>query len=463
MNASRRYLPLSLMLLLATSVSSANAGSFLDPYSHIKAPAGTAPKKKFLQQQKEPAIVPQADEVATPTTYVTMPMGHLADENAAEKKPSGLLGRTIAPFKAASNSVAKSGKFLANGAKASGEMAKKSGTLIGGGFKSDDKTKNSDHTKIAVKPKAEKKEDSKTKNHSASRVASVDDWYTREAQKTVAHKDDGSRARDLVKDPAKHTGQQTAFLERKSSKKLAISSKLNPFNKFKKAGNNDKSATEIRPTSGFADGASNPDPEVLAELEREKAAKLAAKELKEGGGNENFTPIVNEPVKKNEQLASKTKNSAKPETKSKKSKFGLNVNIAKFKPGMPSFGKGKKEKANTAIAAAPKKGVAEQDKSELDKLTAVEPVAKIDPAGEDLAPEATQPMAFTTGDKAIDAATPKGAVAEKKNKSETAIAKTPGKKGKLGGIGIANFSKFNFMNKKKQPQTATKADAPKQL
>lgn len=473
MNASRRYLPLSLMLLLATSVGSANAGSFLDPYSHIKAPAGTAPKKKFLQQDKEPAIVPRADEVTETKTYVMAPLGEVAEEGAPKNNAGhgGLLSKTMAPFKKAGSSVAKSGSVIANGAKASAGMAKKSGSMIG--FKGDknkiakepNQPKEATNPKIAAKPKVDNAEKIDNKKKSPSHVASVDDWYTRETEKAIAHKDDGSLARKLVKqDPSSNTGKQTAFLERKGGKKLAISSKLNPFNKFGKK-SSDKDANnqiDIRPASGFVDGAANPDEEVLAELEREKAAKLAAKELKEGS-KESFTPIVNtpEPAKK-QQIAS----NSKPEKEKKKSKFGLNVNIAKLKPGMPSmpsFGKGKKkQQPNTSIAAAPKKEI---KKSELDKLTEVEPIAKIDPAGEeDIAPAGGTPsMAFRTGDKAIDAATPKGPVAAKQEKNETVVAKKPAKKGKFGmGMSMANLSKFNFMNKKKQPaapQSATKSDA----
>lgn len=463
MNASRRYLPLSLMLLLAASVGSANAGSYLDPYSHIKAPPGTAPKKKFLQQEKESNVIPQADEVNAGKTYVMAPLGEVAEDGSKKDNAGGggFFGKTLGGIKGVGSGVAKSGSILAKGAKASGGMAKKSGTMIG--FKDKNKdSKEAPKTQIASKPKVEEDKTDK-KKQSPSRVASVDDWYSREAEKAISHKDDGALARKIVKqDPSNASGKQTAFLERKGGNKVKISSKLNPFNKFAKKGKDKdpNSQVDIRPASGFADGAANPDEEVLAELEREKKAKLAAKELKEGS-NEPFTPIVNtpEPTKK-EQIASKN---GKTESPKKKSKFGLNVNIAKLKPGMPSmpsFGKGKKKQEPTAVAAAPKKEI---KKSELDKLTEVEPIAKIDPAGEDDIAPANETTAFTTGDKAIDAAAPKGQSAKK---VETAVAKNPAKKSKFGGMKMASFPKFNFMNKKKQPapsQTATKSDAPKQL
>ncbi len=463
MNASRRYLPLSLMLLLAASVGSANAGSYLDPYSHIKAPAGNAPKKKFLQQEKESNVIPQADEANAGKTYVMAPLGEVAEDGAKKDNGGGggFFGKTIGGIKGVGSGVAKSGSILAKGAKASGGMAKKSGTMIGLKDKNKD-SKEEPRTQIASKPNKVEEVKTDKKKQSPSRVASVDDWYTREAEKAISHKDDGTLARKLVKqDPSNAAGKQTAFLERKGGNKVKISSKLNPFNKFSKKGKDKdpSSQIDIRPASGFADGAANPDEEVLAELEREKKAKQAARELKEGS-SEPFTPIVNTPESaKKEQLASKN---GKTESPKKKSKFGLNVNIAKLKPGMPSmpsFGKGKKKQESTAVAAAPKKEI---KKSELDKLTEVEPIAKIDPAGEDDIAPASDTTAFTTGDKAIDAAAPKGQPAKK---VENVVAKKPAKKSKFSGMGMASLSKLNFMNKKKQPapsQTATK-DAPKQL
>jgi len=451
------------MLLLAASVGSANAGSFLDPYSHIAAPQGTAPKTR--NSQKEPRIVPQVDEVEQATTYVAMPMGHLAEDGQNKKKKEGgggILSKTTGIFAGVGNGVAKSGKMFANGAGAAGGLAKKSGTLIGTGVKSTgDKIKDSKDAvsdKIASNKPASKKA-AKTEKQSPNRTASVDDWYTKEAANTLAHnKDNGKRAGELVKrDPTKHAGIETAYLGQKGGKKAGLGSKLNPFNKLsKKTNDKDNNQVEIRPASGFADGAANPDEEVLAAMQREKAAKLAAKQSLESGDKEKFTPIVAtpEPEKNTSKVAAKTESK-------KKSKF----NIVKAMPGLPSFGK-KQKSQPTSIATAPKKDKKDKQTevkgNDLDQLTEVDSVAKIDPnAEEDITP-ASSPMALRTGDKKIDAATPKGQA----HKEQVVAAKKPAKKSKFGGMGMASLSKFNFMNKKNPaapPQSATKTDAAKQM
>lgn len=447
MNASRRYLPLSLMLLLAASVGSANAGSILDPYSHIKAPQGTNEKRK----KAAPAVVEQADDMDGSQTWVKMvKMDDPAAEAEKQKQGggSGILGKTTGIFKAAGNGVAK-------GVSGSAKAAKKSTSLIGGGVKSTgDKIKDSTDAvsnKIASKPPKEKKE----KKQSAHRTASVDDWYVNEAKNALSqNKDQGKGANDLVKrDPTKGAGTQTAYMEQKGGKKISL--KLNPFNKFKKPNDKNNNQVEIRPASGFADGAANPDEEVLAEMQREKAAKLAAKEKRED--NEKFTPIVATPEveKKTDTVAAKTESK-------KKSKFS----IVKAMPSIPSFGKKKQKPQPTSIAAAPKKDKkykkAEVKRNDLDQLSEVDSVAKMDPnADEDIAPTSS-PMAFSTGDKKIDAATPKGQA----HKEQVVAAKKPAKKSKFGGMGMASLSKFNFMNKKKPvapSQTATKSDAAKQM
>jgi len=440
MNSSRRYLPLSLGLLLAaTTVGVANAESPLDPYDHIKPPASAAPKRN------RPVVVPQMDEIQEQSkTYISMPMGPQGEEQAnAQKK--GILGKTMAgvsgiaaPFKAAG---AKSGQMLA----ASGGVMKKSGTKIGTGFRTaGDKVKDSTDsvgTKIAGKPKKQ----------SASQQASVDDWYTKETERAISSSDNGKRAAQLVKqDATKTTGMQTAFLQSKNKK--GIAGKLNPFGKLSKKG-----GASVRPESGFLDAASNPDQEVLADLQKEKARIAAEKKEK----NEKFTPIVDTP--EDEKIAAQQQTSKHLATKpaaqpvAKKSKFGA---IAKFKPQMPGMpGLKKGNKPASQVAAAPKKGIEPVKKPAVERQVAIDPREENDlmAEGTDTPAHAQPSMAFHTGDKEIDGAAAKAPA--------THVNKVAAKKNKLQGIS-GSFSKFNILNRKKQgtpAQTATKQDATKQM
>ncbi len=472
MIATRRYLPISLALFLAaSSTGSAYAGSVLDPYAHIKAPQSQAQKKKI---EKEKLSMPvAADEVEQPTTYVTMPMGNFSEEPNAANKKTGILGKVAgmaAPFKTAGANVAKGSKKIgtqiASGAKASGDMAKKSATVIGTGFKSTgDKLKDSTDnvsSKIANKPKK-----------SPNKVASIDEFYAKDAQKAVAHNDDGgARAKELLKmDATKSTGMQTAYLPSKGGKsKLA---KLNPFGKLAK-----KSEKDIRPPSGFLDGAANPDEDVLAQIAKEKKAKKDEENI---GVVAEKTPPENQTAE-----TSNTKVASTPEKKSKekKGKFG-NLKLAKFKPQMPSlpsFKKGKKPSNSSVIAEAPKSKKVDKTQKPVAPEATSPAVAKVDESqvtddltsiGESGVPSDMQPsMAFKTGDKEIDAALPPGSKPAPASAKSTAVASKPGKKSKLGGMkfnGVSSamnsFSKFNFLNKKKAAppaQTATK-DAPKQM
>ncbi len=459
MIATRRYLPISLALLVAaSSTGSAYAGSVLDPYAHIKAPQSQAQKKKL---EKEKLTIPVADEIEQPTTYVTMPMGNLSeDPSAAADKKTGILGKVAgmaAPFKAAGAGVAKGSKKLggqiASGAKASGGMAKKSATVIGSGIKSTgDKIKDSTDNvgnKVANKPK-----------QSPARSATIDEMYAKDAQKAVVHNDDGgARAKELLKmDATKSTGMQTAYLPTKGAGKSKLS-KLNPFGKLAK-----KSEKDIRPPSGFLEGANNPDEGVLAEIAKEKKTKKDAENI----------GVVAEKVAPEDQTAEASKLASAPEKKSaeKKGKLG-GLKLAKFKPQMPNFKKGNKAaKTNSVIAAkngdkAPKSVAPATTAPSLAKVEDSDDLTSI---GESGVPSDMQPStAFKLGDKEID-----GAVALGRKPAvtkSTAVASKPDKKNKAGtkfsgGMSAMkdSFSKFNFLNKKKapSPQTATK-DAPKQM
>src|SRR5262245_40287568 len=126
MNSSSRYIPLSLVLFIAATTGSAQAGSTLDPYAHIRPPQSASEKqqKQLLPLGKKKVenqpVVRSADEVEQPTTYVTMPMGNLSDGD--NKKGPGLFGKSIpgvggiaAPFKAASAGIVKGSQKIGGG------------------------------------------------------------------------------------------------------------------------------------------------------------------------------------------------------------------------------------------------------------------------------------------------------------------------------------------------------------
>jgi hypothetical protein len=457
MNSSRVYLPLSLAILLAASTTAARAGSSLDPYSYVKAPKSATTDKK----KNSTAVVPQVDDMDAPTTYVTMPKDHFEEAQAEKKgglfaKVPGLpkMGGVAAPFKGMANGSKKLGSGIAN-------ATKKSTTVIGSGLKSTgDKIKDgkdSVATKVANKPKKE----------SANKAAtsSVDDWYIKGAQDAIA-KDNGSGAKKLAKQDgsSKDSGTQRAYLPSVGGKFGKL--KLNPFAKTAKA--DPKAENEGRPKSGFLEAADNPDPEVLAEIQNEKARIAAAKKAK--NAKEKFEPIVNLPEDAQKKTTTQHTQVASTTTvnkPAKKSKFGLG-SIASFKPGMPGIPglKKKKPEHKQSIAAAPKKAPEAPIKKQIEESSIA-----LDPneVPETDIPESAQPStAFITGDKEIDKATAAaGSHPAAAHQTKTVAAKAP-KKNKLGeGITAmkGGLGKLNFMNKKKQtqPQTANKADAAKQM
>src|SRR5581483_12314663 len=145
MKVSGRFLPLSLAFFLIATSGIARAGSTLDPYDYIKAPAGK--KEKAAKARPE---LPAVDDVAEPKTYVNMSFKGVEDPDQQKKK--GLLSKVVpkvpkvpgvggltAPIKTASSGVVKGGKAIgggiASGAKAPVGLAKKGATVIGSGFK----------------------------------------------------------------------------------------------------------------------------------------------------------------------------------------------------------------------------------------------------------------------------------------------------------------------------------------
>lgn len=133
MDATKRFLPLSLALMLVGAMGPATANSVLDPYAHIQAPQ-PAVKKKAPE-------VPTVDNMATPQTYVTMPMGDLS----AEKKEAGgggIIGTMLSPFSSmgdltggAGSAFKAAGQGMVSGTKKIGSGIAKGASAIGQGVK----------------------------------------------------------------------------------------------------------------------------------------------------------------------------------------------------------------------------------------------------------------------------------------------------------------------------------------
>lgn len=296
MNSSR--LPLSLVVLLATTTTSVCAQSALDPYEHIKAPAS----------KKAPA--PAADDPVSDKIYVTMPMGESAEAGDGKKSKFGFMPKVKMPnmggigdkFKSAGSAVASKtkdmGSGIANGAKASGGFMKKPFNKGG-------------NTKVASK-----QEDWSKGSRSAGRSASVEDLYVRDTKKQIERSDPGKAKQVLAKtqNPAKDKSfTETALLPMKgagsATKKL-----FSPLGKLKP-----KPKDEERPASGFYEGALAKHDQDIADKQKAAAEKAAA-EAKAAA-----------PTGTPEALA------ATPATK--KSKYGMGMLTKLKSPSIPFMGK----------------------------------------------------------------------------------------------------------------------------
>jgi hypothetical protein len=445
MNSLKGYVPLSLAIMLAASVPAAFAGSALDPYAHFK-PA--APSKKTKGSDR--AVVPQFDDVQPGTkTYskVIMPSSDF-EEKKPEKK--GLLSMPKVGMPKvgmpkmggiADGLKAGAGAMIGGTKKMGGSIAnasKDAAGAVGSGVKSTgDKLADAKDSAIS-KTKKQKKE---SPNKTASKIGSVNELYAGASKQVVAANQEKAKAK------ASEGKRSLAFIP-KFGKKKSKKEEPNDFN--------------LRPKSGFEAAVTEPDEEVLAEIQEEKAKRIAAKKAK--AESEKFEPIVNLPednVKTTSEPVAATATAPTMVNKpAKKSKFGM----PSFKASMPSLpGMKKKKKSDApkqAVAATPKKQAEVPLKKQIE-----ESQVAIDP-NEIPDGDITASSQFNTGDKEIDNAVAKTpAPPEHSNK----VAQKPAKKNKIGGMSSAmkgSFDKFNFLNKKKKqpdPQTATKADAPKQM
>lgn len=299
MNSTR--LPLSLVVLLATTTTSVCAQSALDPYEHIKAPAS-----------KKTAATGAAEESIPDKTYISMPMGESAEGGSADKKGMfGFMPKVKMPamggigdkFKSAGSAVAEKtkdmGSGIANGAKASGGFMTKP-------FKGGEKTK-----------VAAKQEDWSKGSKSAGRAASVEDLYVRETKKQIAvadsHKKQKPPKQDTSKgDGAEKNGKSITESTLASMKGAGAATKklFAPLGKLKPKSND---APESRPASGFYEGALAKHDQEIAEKSKLAAQQAEAKTAKAQPGT------------------------AQPAAK--KSKYGMGM-LSKMKaPSVPFMGK----------------------------------------------------------------------------------------------------------------------------
>ncbi len=434
----KRFVPLSLVFFLAATTGGAKAGTSLDPYSYIKAPAGTAPAKKKVAPA---AAAPQAEDETELKQYVTV---KFADKDAEEMKKKGLIGKMMPGKMPGVGSItapfAKIGGGIANGAKASGNFAKKGATVVGTGFKSTgDKLKDSTHAVTKVAHKQDKKQ--------TANQASLEDIYIREAKRNIAQADP-KKAQTIVKKGSNLESSQEAFLPPAKSGGMKLGM-LNPFNLAK-----GKKAPPPRPASGFLDGALNKGGEVDVANKPGKEAKkqIAAKPAAAAADKNAIDQAAGVP--ENEKIVQEP--TAKADVKTKKSKFPT-LHVAKFKPSMPSLPhlrKGKKDKTqtNSLMANEPKSGFTAAAQEKKSEEMGLEPVAsgKAAPADDFDSSIAS----FPTGDKEIDSAKPKGSAT-----AGGAIASKPAKKSRLGGLtGMTSAMKFPKLSLRKKP--ATKAPVP---
>ncbi|MGD9680022.1 MAG: hypothetical protein AB7W16_02455 [Candidatus Obscuribacterales bacterium] len=134
MDATKRFLPLSLALMLVGAIGPASANSLLDPYAHIQAPQPAAKKKA--------PEVPAIDNVVTPQTYVTMPMGDLSEEKKEGGGGGGIIGTMLSPFSGmgdltggAGNAFKAAGHGMVSGTKMIGSGIAKGASALGQGVK----------------------------------------------------------------------------------------------------------------------------------------------------------------------------------------------------------------------------------------------------------------------------------------------------------------------------------------
>lgn len=261
---AKAYLPLSLIIALIGLQPAALAGSALDPYAHIQAPESPAKKKQ--------TSVPAVDNVVTPSTYVTMPMGGDPSLLPQQKKPgmfSGLKNPVAAipnPFKGGGDKKPKSPSYQTTVASdpapahkpANPGLMKKSASMISSGFKATGKMASASTSLI---PGAGKSKKQAPKHDIANAPSgSLNEMYVNKAKANMAKAKENDKEQKLAntKMPSNTkeiiTGQNAAQTK-VASKKHLIPSVSVPFMKKKPQVLKETSVAEANDGSGFYQGA----------------------------------------------------------------------------------------------------------------------------------------------------------------------------------------------------------------
>ena len=276
MNARRRYVALSAVLLLSGASSSAYANSALDPYASIQAPTRTDAKKN--KKGSQPAYE-SVDNIATPKTYISMPMGAPKEEKDGHSLIGGMFSgvgnitdNCTKGFKAAGSGMAKIGGSIASGAKASGGAMAKGAGAIGDKLKDGTQAVGSKVADMPVPHKPGSKP-------GPTRTASLNGLYEDSAKKNLAANNDKveKSAKEAIGHPEKGKSTVLPIATAKPKHKLIPSVSLSALNPFsKKDGKADDSKEEIAASSGFAQAALDKSTNKMKKAEQAKQDALAA-------------------------------------------------------------------------------------------------------------------------------------------------------------------------------------------
>lgn len=231
MKSKRLYLPLSMVLVLVCSAQDAQANSTLDPYAHVKAPEPS--KQKSVN-------IPSVDDVTSPQSYVTMPMGSDKTES------SGIMGLTKKTMAAPGKMIKKAGSSsMALFPKSAGDTLSKSGKVLGNGF-----AKSASVIGSGLKSSGEKIVDgtqsvsNKLANaiptkKSSPRKRTLNDIYVERTQQALAKVDD-KQAKDTIAKTVEDskdnkTATRSAFMKLVTRNKVKKTDGVAPESKFYQA------------------------------------------------------------------------------------------------------------------------------------------------------------------------------------------------------------------------------------
>lgn len=260
---AKAYLPLSLIIALIGIQPAALAGSALDPYAHIQAPESPAKKKQ--------TSVPAVDNVVTPSTYVTMPMGGDPSLLPQQKKPgmfSGLKNPVAAipnPFKGGGDKKPKAPSYQTTVASdpapahkpANPGLMKKSASMISSGFKATGKMASASTSLIPGTGKGKKQAPKHDIANAPS--GSLNEMYVNKAKSNMAKAKESEKEQKVANTKLPSSSKelltgQTAEPQKVASKKRLIPSVSVPFMK-KKPQQAETSVADSSTGSGFYQGA----------------------------------------------------------------------------------------------------------------------------------------------------------------------------------------------------------------